>query len=93
MKWTGLAVLAAFISIQFFSLWWLNVIAVVGCTVLAGMLELENDRLRAELDRYKMAQEQGREPPSSPEPKAADAFLRRLRQLGPLKPSSERKQD
>lgn len=90
---TGLAVIAAIIALQFFSLWWLNVIAVVGCTVLAGLLEIENDQLRAELDRYKRAQEPDHEQPKSPDPRAADAFLQRLRQLSPQKRANERKPD
>lgn len=68
MKWTGLAAISAVIAIQFFSLWWMCVIAVVGCTLIAGLLERENDRLRSELALYKEAQRLDLGPLLSPTP-------------------------
>lgn len=93
MKWTGLAVIGAVIAIQFFSLWWLCVMGVGLCVLVAGLLERENFRLRDELALCKAALEQGRAKQSTPSRQAADGFLQHLRQLGPMKPSSGQKED
>jgi hypothetical protein len=91
----GLGAIVALISIQFLSLWWLAVIGSVTCTVLAGLLERENfrlrdeiDRLNSELARYNTEQSPDLATQPSLARQPSDAFLQRLRQLGVQKPAS-----
>lgn len=78
MKWTGLAAIGAVILIQFFPLWWLCIIGSALCVLVAGLLEQENDRLRAELALYKEVQRLDLGTLSSPAP-PTDALDRRRR--------------
>lgn len=73
---TGLAVICAIVAVSFFDIWWLSVIGVTGCCLLAGWLEHENDQLHAELALHKEAQRLGLSQLSSPTPRA-DALDRR----------------
>lgn len=93
MKWTGLAAIGALIAVQFFSLWWMCIIGVVLCTLVAGLLERENFRLRDELDRYRAVLGRDLGTPESRGPRAGDEFLRGLRQISRQKPSNERTPD
>lgn len=78
VKWTGLAAIGAVILIQFFPLWWLCIIGSALCVLVAGLLEQENDRLRAELALYKEVQRLDLGTLSSPAP-PTDALDRRRR--------------
>ena len=91
---TGLAVIGALVAISFFNIWWLCVIGSVTCTVLAGLLERENFRLRDEVDRLtsELAQRDtgqapDHEPPDAQAQQRSDAFLQRLQRLGAPKRS------
>lgn len=74
----GVFIIGAIMWVQFQSLWWASVLAMVLMGLAVGLCEAEVNRLNAELLRYRSGQAPDRERQAELDQKAGDVFLRRL---------------